>query len=163
MTAIGRGGVRNPWTQPTYGYYNSSFEQSLTEKDTAGGLTVMRLTITKDSAPPLHYHTREDEFWVVTSGRARFWLGGTTLAECTVQEADSGAFVFGPRNVPHTFQTITETAEVLVGNTPGALEGYFQGVGAAEVRHDEDNSGFLEGFGVYFIGPPPVWSEWNSE
>lgn len=127
MTAIGRGGVRNPWTQPTYGYYNTRFEQSLTEQDTAGKLTMMRMTLNPESAPPLHFHTREDEFWTVVSGRVRFWLGGSTLASCAVQEADPGGFVFGPRNVPHTFQTITEAAEVLIGNTPGALEGISPG------------------------------------
>ncbi|MBF6352509.1 MULTISPECIES: cupin domain-containing protein [Nocardia] len=161
MAAIGRGGVRNPWTQPTYGYYNTQFEQSLTEQDTAGQLTMMRMTLNPESAPPLHFHTREDEFWTVVSGRVRFWLGGSTLESCAVQEAEPGGFVFGPRNVPHTFQTITETAEVLIGNTPGALEGYFTGVGAADARHDDANTDVLGDYGVFFIGPAPVWSEWN--
>lgn len=44
----------------------------------------------------------------------------------------------------------------------GALEGYFTGVGAADTRHDDTNTGVLEDYGVFFIGPPPVWSEWNS-
>lgn len=161
MVYAGPVGVRAPWTQPEVRYYGGGFEQVLSEHDTAGSLTVGRSSITPELAPPLHYHTREDEFFIVLSGRVRFWIGGYSLAECVVTEAAAGSFVYGPRNIPHTFQTITDTSEVLVGNTPGAIEGYFNGIGAAEERQDEQHVDFLESYGVFVVGPPPVWSEWN--
>lgn len=161
MVYAGPVGVRAPWTQPEVRYYGGGFEQVLSEQDTASALTVMRAKVTAEGAPPLHYHTREDEFWVILSGRVRFWIGGYSLTECVVTEAGPGSFVYGPRNIPHTFQAITEESEVLVGNTPGAIEGYFKGIGAAEERQDDQHLDFLESYGVIVVGPPPVWSEWN--
>ncbi|MEV6767259.1 cupin domain-containing protein [Nocardia sp. NPDC051030] len=161
MVYAGPVGVRAPWSQPETRYYGGSFEQTLSEQDTAGSLTVMRASCTPDDAPPLHYHTREDEFWVILSGSVRFWVGGYSLTECVVTEAPAGSFVYGPRNIPHTFQSITDSAEVLVGNTPGAIEGYFKGIGAAEERQDDQHLDFLESYGVIIVGPPPIWSDWN--
>lgn len=106
-------------------------------------------------APPLHTHSREDESWVVLSGRVRFWVGSSTLDECEVHDAEAGAYVFGPRLVPHTFQPVTTTAEVLVINNPGAVEGYFQSIGAADTRRDTDHIDLLAQYGMALLDDPP--------
>ncbi|MFI7002780.1 cupin domain-containing protein [Nocardia sp. NPDC050175] len=161
MVYAGPVGVRAPWTQPQVRYYDGGFEQVLSEQETASALSVMRAKVFPAGAPPLHFHTREDEFWVILSGQVRFWIGGYSLTECAVSEAGPGAFVYGPRNIPHTFQTITEESEVLVGSTPGVIEGYFKGVGAAEDRDHGKQVELLGTYGVTIVGPPPVWSDWN--
>lgn len=65
------------------------------------------------------------------------------------------SYVFGPRSVPHTFQPLTTTAEVLVINNPGAIEGYFRSVGPAGARHDLDHVDGLARYGVALLDEPP--------
>ncbi|MBA5223010.1 MULTISPECIES: cupin domain-containing protein [Streptomyces] len=148
--------VRNPGEGTTYTYYDTVQEQVVSHTETGGAVTVARLVMRQQDAPPLHSHSREDESWVVLAGRVRFWVGSTSLDECEVHEAEEGAYVFGPRFVPHTFQPITETAQVLVINNPGAVEEYFRSVGAADGRHDEDHVDMLTRYGLTLFGPPPV-------
>ncbi|MDX3388210.1 cupin domain-containing protein [Streptomyces niveiscabiei] len=147
--------VRNPGEGTLYRYYNSVQEQVVSTSETQGVVSVLRLTMRQADAPPLHSHSREDESWVVLSGRVRFWVGSASLDECDVHDAEPGAYVFGPRLVPHTFQSLTTTADVLVINNPGAIEGYFRSIGPADARHDMDHADMLAQYGVTLLGGPP--------
>jgi hypothetical protein len=110
----------------------------------------------RTEAPPLHVHSREDESWVVLSGRVRFWVGSTSLETCDVHEAEPGAYIFVPRSVPHTLQPITSTAHILTINNPGALEGYFKGVGRTDTsRTADDIADLLAEYGVKILDDPP--------
>ncbi len=160
MTYVGvGGGVRRPWSQPEYKCHDGAVaqivEQVLSERESSGRLSVMRATIRPQDAPPLHSHTHEDEFWLVLYGRVRFWIGGTALRECEVSEAARGAFVYAPRTVAHTFQTITAHSEIILGTTPGTLEGYFQ------TETDRDDPDMLSRYGCHVLAPPPIWGDWN--
>ncbi|MEV0279307.1 cupin domain-containing protein [Streptomyces sp. NPDC050610] len=148
--------VRNPGDGRDFPYYKSVIEQVVTTAETSGAVTVMRLTVNHGDAPPLHSHSREDESWVVLSGRVRFWAGSTSLAECDVHDAEPGAYVYGPRLVPHTFQAITPTAELLIINSPGAVEGYFHAIGPADARHDAEHADVLGQYGVVTYDNPPA-------
>ncbi|RSN44425.1 MULTISPECIES: cupin domain-containing protein [Actinomadura] len=149
--------VRNPGDGPRFEYYDFGIEQVISTDETDGVLTATRFVMRPSGAPPLHAHSREDEAWVVLSGEVRFWVGGTTLDECDVHVAEPGALVFSPRLVPHTLQPVTSTAEILQLNSPGAIEGYFKGIGPAGERADADNLDFLESYGVrVFAAPPPA-------
>ncbi|MFI6923256.1 cupin domain-containing protein [Nonomuraea spiralis] len=148
--------VRNPGDGPVYRYYQEKIEQVVSTAETDGVVTVSRLTMSRAGAPPLHSHSREDESWIVLSGRVRFWVGSTSLDTCDTYDAEAGAYVYGPRLVPHTLQPITSTAEILVINNPGAVEGYFRSVGAAEARHDADNLDLLAEYGVAILDGPPA-------
>jgi|GEM_PF-5410781 len=153
------GSVRRPWTQPEYKYCGTGFEQVLSERESSGQLTLRRTIAHPEDAPPLHFHTLEDEFVLVLSGRVRFWLGGTALRECTVSEAKAGAFAYAPRTVPHTFQTITPNSEILIGNSPGTLEGFFQS--GNDMGREDDYREALASYGYHLLAPPPVWGDWN--
>ncbi|MFD5279746.1 cupin domain-containing protein [Streptomyces rubrogriseus] len=147
--------VRNPGEGTHYHYYDSVQEQVVSHTETRGVVSVARLTMRRADAPPLHVHSREDESWVVLSGRVRFWVGSASLDACEVHDAGPGSYVFGPRSVPHTFQPLTTTAEVLVINNPGAIEGYFRSVGPAGARHDLDHVDGLARYGVALLDDPP--------
>ena len=56
-------------------------------------------TDTVGVGPRLHVHPY-DETFIVTEGRARFFVGGTTL------DAAAGDVVFGPAGVPHRFENL---------------------------------------------------------
>lgn len=147
--------VRNPGDGPRFNYYEFEIEQVVSTTETDGVVTATRFIMQPSGAPPLHAHSREDESWVILSGRVRFWFGATSLAECDVRDAEAGAYVFSPRSVPHTLQPITSTAEILQINNPGALEGYFKEIGAADERADADHLDILEKYGVKILDNPP--------
>jgi mannose-6-phosphate isomerase-like protein (cupin superfamily) len=146
--------VRNPGDGTTFRYYTNVIEQVVSDAETGGLATVTRSIARPDQAPPLHTHSREDESWIILSGRVRFWVGSTSLDECDVHEAEPGAFVYGPRSVPHTYQAITSTAELLIICNPGAIEGYFHEAGAADSRSDASHS-LMEEYGFVIHGNPP--------
>lgn len=148
--------VRNPGDGRDFRYYNNVIEQVATNTETSGAVSVMRLTVGREDAPPLHTHSREDESWVVLSGRVRFWVGSTSLDTCEVRDAEPGAYIYVSRLVPHTFQTITPTAEVLVINNPGAIEDLFHEVGPADAREDAAHTDLASDYGIINHDDPPT-------
>ena len=149
--------IRNPGDGENFPYHNNVIEQVATNAETSGAVSVMRLTVGREDAPPLHFHSREDESWVVLSGRVRFWVGSASLSECEVHEAEPGAYIYVSRLVPHTFQTITPNAQVLIINNPGAIEGLFHSVGPGGGRTVADHAVLGARYGVVNLeDPPPV-------
>jgi hypothetical protein len=73
-----------------------------------------------------------------------------------VHDAETGAYVFGPRLVPHTFQPVTETADVLVIVNPGAVEGYLRSTGPADARRDAEHANLLTQYGLALLDNPPA-------
>ncbi|GAB19400.1 hypothetical protein GOEFS_083_00320 [Gordonia effusa NBRC 100432] len=145
---IGSAVGRNPWTGRVGAYNADHFEYVVANTESSGSLASMRSTVRPEGAPPLHIHTREDETWTVLSGVVRFWFGGRTLSACETVDIEAGGYVFGPRFVPHTFQTVTPEADVIITNTPGAIEGYFSGVGASDTRQDSMHGDLFARYGV---------------
>lgn len=139
-----------------YGYYAMWLEEMLPAEASAGALNLTKATLGPgNTPPPLHIHTREDEFFLVLSGKIRFWVGATTLEECEVHDIGPGGVAFGPRGIPHTFDTVTPQSEVLVGLMPGWAEGYFKSIGESADRDDNENQALLEQYGMQIVGPPP--------
>ena len=70
-------------------------------------------------ASPYHVHRKEEESFYVVEGEMAFYVGGERI------EAGPGAFVYGPRGVPHGFAVEGEApARVLLLNTPAGFEGF---------------------------------------
>ena len=74
-----------------------------TAEATNGRVAVIEHLGTQGLGSPLHVHRNEDEWFYVTEGELTFWVGGETI------NAPAGSFVYGPRDVPHTF-TVTSDA-----------------------------------------------------
>ena len=77
--------------------------------------------VTEQLAPrgngsPLHVHHNEDEWFYVLEGELTFWVGGRTI------RAPAGAFVYGPRGIPHTFLVTSDQARFLLVTEPAGLE-----------------------------------------
>ncbi|WP_372013877.1 cupin domain-containing protein [Pseudoxanthomonas sp. 10H] len=65
-----------------------------------GAVTVLAYgNDTPGTGPRLHVHPY-DETFIVVEGRARFFVGETTI------EASAGETVFGPAGVPHRFENL---------------------------------------------------------
>jgi quercetin dioxygenase-like cupin family protein len=88
--------------------------------DTGGALGLVEATFHQGFGPPLHVHRREDEAFYVLDGQIRFRQGDDEFV------AGPGAWVWGPRGVPHAFKVESERARALIIVTPGGLERMFE-------------------------------------
>jgi quercetin dioxygenase-like cupin family protein len=103
---------------------------------TDGRVAVIEHLGPRGAGSPLHVHHREDEWFYVMEGELTFWVGGQVV------DAPAGSFVYGPRDVPHTFTVASEEARFLVTVEPAGFDTFFR---AASVPADR-----LE------IPPPPT-------
>ncbi|OUM40299.1 cupin domain-containing protein [Arthrobacter sedimenti] len=85
---------------------------------------VEHLLAARELAAPLHMHSREDEFTIVTEGRVGFLLGNEVF------HAGPGELVRKPRDQWHTFWNAgNEQARVLEIISPAGFEKYFDEIG----------------------------------
>ena len=115
-------------------------------KDSMGNFSVLHMNLDPMGGPPLHIHTREDEWFYVLKGELVVQIGDDRIT------AGAGTSVLAPRNVPHAFQNFTDTnVEAIVLLTPGALEDFFLEAGTAPMDQLE---GIATQYGVVLVGPP---------
>ena len=107
--------------------------------------------------PPLHIHTREEEFFLVLEGEVSFSIGGRIL------RVGAGGSAFVPRGTPHCFKnTSNGTARLLVLFTPGDIEGFFEfgapvdGAPPSEELILERMQLLAPAFGLEVLGPSPL-------
>lgn len=131
-----------------------------------GAATGGRMAIIEHLAPrgpgsPLHVHRREGEWFYVLDGDLTFWVAGRVIS------AQAGAFVYGPRNVPHTYVVNSETARFLLGVEPAGFENFLRALGEpaqtlslpppADRPHDIDHlAKVAAAHGIEILGPPGI-------
>jgi quercetin dioxygenase-like cupin family protein len=91
-----------------------------TAETTGGSVGVVEVIAPKGAGSPLHVHHREDEWFYVIEGELSFWVGGKTI------QAPAGSFVFGPRDIPHTFLVNSEQSRFLLVTEPGGFESFMR-------------------------------------
>jgi quercetin dioxygenase-like cupin family protein len=126
----------------------------LASSDTGGAAAIFHLTVPPMSGPPMHRHSREDEWFYVLEGTIVAEIDGERI---TLQDGSSG---FAARGTVHAFQNFTtSTAKLLVMTTPGAnLNRFFEAVSAHNkglpapdfVRTEQ----IMNEHGIEMIGPP---------
>ena len=92
--------------------------------ETGGRMMLTEQTAPRGSGSPLHVHHNEDEWFYVLDGELTIWVAGKTVV------AGAGAFVFGPRDVPHTFVVSSEQARFLLVTEPAGFEGFVRALAA---------------------------------
>ena len=135
------------------------FGATLTVKASGPRFDVAVTTEVRGSEPPLHVHESDDEAFYVLDGRVTVFAGDEIFAAAT------GAFVFLPRTVSHTFAVDSGSARLLVVTAPaGALAMYSDaeqrlGEGAMSARstaRDVDVvAATLASYGVTFVAANP--------
>lgn len=91
-----------------------------TAATTGGGSGLLESVIAPGFSPPMHVHHREDESFYILEGEVTMQCGEKQF------HASAGAFVFLPRDVPHTFVVEGDRpARMLTRLTPGGGEGVF--------------------------------------
>jgi quercetin dioxygenase-like cupin family protein len=90
-------------------------------EQTKGAYALIETANDPSTGVPLHVHEREDETWFVLEGEYTFEVGGRTF------RAGPGDYVFGARNVPHSYANRTgAVARALIMVTPAGFEGFWR-------------------------------------
>lgn len=142
--------------EDTFWWQGALYQIKARAEDTRGALGLTEASLYRGFGPPLHIHRREDEAIYVIEGEIRFrqseqeFVGG------------AGSWVWGPRDVPHTFKVASEAARVLIVVTPGGFERMFE-VGGVPVSespeppvHEYDPEAAVaisQQFGFDVVGP----------
>jgi quercetin dioxygenase-like cupin family protein len=106
---------------------------------TGGTVGVVETLIPAGHSAPLHVHRQEDEAFYVLEGSVDFVCGEERF------RAGPGAFIYLPREIPHTFLAVDD-ARVTVLLLPAGLEEAF----ADPARFQQVS----EEHGVENVGPP---------
>lgn len=92
----------------------------LMSEDTGGTLVLAEIEVDPYCGPPPHMHTREDEIFMIQSGRFKGYVGDRHF------EGGPGTVVYGPRNLPHAWYAVgDQPGRVLVAAVPGGFDQFF--------------------------------------
>jgi len=131
-------------------------------ESTAGRVAVIDFLAPRGRGTPLHVHHRDDEWWYVTEGELTFWVGGQVI------NAPAGSFVYGPRDIPHTFTVASEEARFLLATEPaGFFDAFMRAAGEPAARREippaptepPDIAGLAAlaaTYGMEILGPPGI-------
>jgi quercetin dioxygenase-like cupin family protein len=130
-------------------------------ESTAGRVGVTETLAPRGSGSPLHVHHNEDEWFYVIDGELTFWVGGQVIT------APAGSFVYGPREVPHTFVVSSEQARFLLVVEPAGFEGFVRALGqpaselvipppATEPPDVAAMTALAAEYGIEILGPPGI-------
>ena len=121
--------------------------------DCGGQFCLFHFVAPPMSGPPLHVHSREDEWFYVLDGEIVFQLDGER------HTVGPGGLVYSPRNVVHAYQNFTDRdARLLIATMPGAFGVMFEEMSAAtppgELPSTEVLEALHEKYGITTMGPP---------
>ncbi len=131
-----------------------------TGAQTAGATTIIEHFGSEGSGTPLHMHAREDEWFYILDGKLQFWVAETAF------DATAGAFVYGPRDIPHAFRVASPTAKFLLGAEPAGFENFVRALAQpaatltlpplSDAPADfEKLARVAAEYGIEILGPPP--------
>lgn len=115
--------AQKPTLENSVHYIAHTFSFLATGKDTEGIFSLLHCHFRKGFTAPPHYHKLEDESFYMLDGEIDFHIGDKKV------KAGTGDFVVLPKNVPHHFNLITETAKALMLITPAGFETFFREFG----------------------------------
>lgn len=129
--------------------------------NTAGRVAVIEHLTPRGLGSPLHVHHREDEWFYVIEGELTVWVGGRII------NAPAGSFVYGPRDIPHTFTVSSETARYLLVTEPGDFAGFMRALAepasepvipppASEPPDVAALAQVAAEYGIEILGPPGI-------
>jgi quercetin dioxygenase-like cupin family protein len=128
---------------------------------TAGRVAVIEHRTPRGLGSPLHVHHREDEWFYVIEGELTLWVGGQVI------DAPAGSFVYGPRDIPHTYTVASETARYLLVTEPGDFASFLRSLAEPAtgpvipppLTEPPDVAAIAQAaaeYGIEILGPPGI-------
>ena len=152
---------RHPPPSEAFWFFGQLVTIKSSSETTAGRVGVTETLAPRGTGSPLHVHHNEDEWFYVIEGELTFRVGGE------VSVAPAGAFVFGPRNIPHTFTVSSPEARFLLVVEPAGFEGFVSALGEparqrvippppSEPPDMEALTTLAAEYGLEILGPPGI-------
>jgi quercetin dioxygenase-like cupin family protein len=116
-------GLQSPCLENSIWYNGHRFSFLITAEQTAGAFVMINCYFRKGGEPPAHFHRNEDEIFYILEGEVRFHIGEKTFT------AKAGDVAYAPREIPHQFSLVTETARAALLITPPGMETFFKEFG----------------------------------
>jgi quercetin dioxygenase-like cupin family protein len=121
--------------------------------DTGNAVAMVHLTVPKLAGPPLHRHSREDEWFYVLDGELTWEVDGQHFT------GGAGTSAFAPRGTAHAYQNFRdEAAHILVMVTPAGLDQFFEDVTALNKGLSQPDFArveqLMQSYGMELLGPP---------
>jgi len=102
---------------PAFSAVGDVYRFLATGEQTGGAYVLSEARVLPGGGPPPHIHHREDEAFFVLEGEITFMLGDKRVV------ARPGAFIQGPRGIPHAFKNEgSAPARMLILVTPPGFE-----------------------------------------
>lgn len=133
------------------GITSNTLDLKISGSDTDGSLAVFEQTgQTPKGGPPLHIHTKQDEWFYILEGEYLFQVGEERF------QMSKGDTIFLPRNIQHAFVQLTEKARVIVSYLPsGKMEEFFKITDAWDnLPSQEEIKRVMEEHDMLVTGPP---------
>jgi len=115
--------LQRPTIENSVHYMAHTFSFLSTGRETGDTFSLMHCYFRKGFTAPPHYHKLEDESFYLLEGEIDFYISDKKV------KASAGEFVVLPRNIPHHFELVTETAKALMLITPAGFEIFFKEFG----------------------------------
>lgn len=80
---------------------------------------LLQIEVHRGAAPPAHVHAHEHESYYILEGSIKFFVGEEVVV------ANKGDMVHLPNHLMHTFEVVSESANVLMLISPAGLEQWF--------------------------------------
>jgi quercetin dioxygenase-like cupin family protein len=128
---------------------------------TDGRVAVLEFRWPKGGGSPLHVHRNEDEWFYVIEGELTLWVGGEVIV------APAGSFVYGPRDVPHTFVVTSAEARFLMVTEPAPFADFVRALSepataltlppaSVQPPSAEHMTAVAAEYGIEILGPPGI-------
>lgn len=114
---------QKPTLENSVHYMAHTFSFLVTGEDTAGAFSLIHCFFRKGFTAPPHYHKLEDESFYLLEGEIEFHVGEKKF------KAEAGQFILLPKNIPHHFNLVSETAKALLLISPAGFEVFFEEFG----------------------------------
>jgi len=124
----------------------------ISSKDTGGELSIFEYTGLGKVGPMLHVHFKQDEIFMVISGKYRFVVGDET------HTLSAGQTIFLPRNIPHTWIQLSDTGKMIYFLQPaGKMEEFFSYMNKLKERPSQEEMDRIHAeHDMKVVGPPLV-------
>ena len=104
-------------------YLAHTFSFLATGEDTDNAYSLIHCFFRKGFTPPAHFHRYEDESFYILDGIIEFQAGDKKF------RAGAGELVVLPKEMPHSFNLVSDTAKALLLITPAGFETVFKEFG----------------------------------
>jgi Uncharacterized conserved protein, contains double-stranded beta-helix domain len=101
-----------------------------TSEDTGGAFLLFSDVMEQGKRTPLHTHPADESMYVI-DGQILVHLAGED------HHVGAGGLVLAPRDVPHAFLVLSETATLLTLHTPGTCQAFYLRQRASDGRYQE--------------------------